>query len=119
VTINEKVDGILNTIKISNEVVPYYYGMPEFDDNPPPNYIIYDAYEIPLYQGDGDYSKKKYNVTVNIFTAEFNMQLLYDVECAFKFGGFIYTGGGQIGSDKVYPYTLQHYKEFIITMEVE
>jgi hypothetical protein len=118
-TITDKIDGILNTIKIDNEIVPFYYGMPEFDEEPPQNYIVYDVYEVPLYQGDGDYSKKKYNVTVNIFTAEFNMQLLYDVECAFKFGGFIYTGGGQIGSDKVYPYTLQHYKEFIITMEVE
>ena len=86
-TINEKIEGVLNTVTIDNEIVPYYYGMPEFDESPPLNYIVYDVYEIPLYQGDGKYPRKKYNATINIFTAEFNMQLLYDVESAFNFGG--------------------------------
>ena len=117
-TINDKIDGVLNTVTIDNEIVPCYYGMPEFDESPPLNYIVYDVYEIPLYQGDGKYPRKKYNATINIFTAEYNGSLLQTVESAFVNGGFVYTGGGQIGSDKVYPYTLQHYKEFIITMEV-
>jgi len=117
VTINGKIDGILNTIEIDSEIVPFFYGMPDFDENPPPNYIVYDVYEIPIYSGDGKFFSKSYNVTVNIFSDGFNYALLDDVESAFCAAEFVYSGGGQIGSDKVYPYTLQHYKEFKTILE--
>ena len=97
--------------------MPYYYGMPEFDENEPQNYIVYDVYETPTLFACNEFKNKEYTVTVNIFTLHLNTALNNLVESKFLDAKFLYDGGGQIGNDKQYPYKLQHYKEFKIDLE--
>lgn len=119
--IYEKTEGVLSLIKVNGKQMPYYYGSPEFSKNKPEpdSYIVYDVFESPDYTGDGKYQKKTYNLTVNIFTEKLQKALNSQIEKAFCDASFIYTGGGQIGSKREFPYKLRHYKEFEILMEVE
>lgn len=116
-TIFEKIESILATVGIGGTAVPYWYSMPIFSGNSPENYIIYDLYDHPCYQGDGNIQRKTYNITVNIFGGDFE-EISRKLETSLIAEGFVYTGGGQIGSEENYPYTLHHYKEFITNMEV-
>lgn len=116
-TIFEKIESILATVGIGGTAVPYWYSMPIFSGNSPKNYIVYDLYDFPCYQGDGKIQRKTYNVTVNVFGEDFG-EINEKLESALIAEGFVYAGGGQIESGENYPYTLHHYKEFIINMEV-
>ena len=114
-SIYEYIDSIL-----SETGLPFYHGMPEFDEqNPEPEkYLVYDEYETPVYLGDGIYPRKRYFFTVNIFTPAIDENLFKGLESRLIRGGFIYTGGGKVGEEKTFPYKEQYYKEFQILWEV-
>lgn len=114
-SVYEHIDSILSDIGL-----PFYHGMPEFDEaNPEPEkYLVYDEYETPVYLGDGIYPRKRYFFTVNIFTPAIDENLFKDLESRFMRAGFVYTGGGKVGEEKTFPYKKQYYKEFQILWEV-
>lgn len=114
-SVYKHIDSVLSDIGL-----PFYHGMPEFDEaNPEPEkYLVYDEYETPVYLGDGIYPRKRYFFTVNIFTPYADEKLEKDLESRFIRGGFVYTGGGKVGEEKTFPYKKQYYKEFQILWEV-
>jgi len=114
-TIIEKVEGVLKEITLDNETVPYDLSSYDGDSD---TYIVYDYYEIPKFLGDGKYSKKEYNVTVNICSQSYNQSLYDEVEKKFIENGFLYLNGGNTGKNNDFPQTRQTYKEFKILLEV-
>lgn len=113
---------MVNIYNLCNTVLdtlglPYYYGMPAFEGEEPETYLTYEETNRPHKYADGKRKSRDYNITVNIISPLVSAELLERVISTFESGGFIYTGGAKIGTDSVYPYKVQHYQEFIITLE--
>ena len=112
VNIYDLCDTTLGTLELPN-----YYGMPAFEGEEPETYLTYEETNRPHKFADGKRKSRDYNITVNIISPLVNSELLERVIAAFETSGFIYAGGAKIGRDNEYPYKIQHYQEFIITLE--
>lgn len=112
-TLNEKIDAALSGI------LPYYYAVPEFSGNAPEKYAIINISEQGANYSEGENRVNEYFVSVNIFTAQLDFQLYETIKTAMYGVGFCYVGGGNVGDDKVYPYVVHYYLDFVGGLERE
>ena len=101
-----------DTLKQLN--IPYYCGMPDFSNDEPPNYIVYDFYDTPECFADNEETCETYHFTVNIFTQGVQSDLFSKVKHALKSAGFVYNGSSGINVDTLYPNRHRQIQEYTI-----
>lgn len=113
--IYELTDSVLSQTKL-----PFYYGIPEFAEGEEPSeYLTYEETEAPENFGDGEEHCTTYHVTVNLIHPKTDLSILKKVKKLFKEAGFTFIDGAKIDVGKSYPFKIQHYQEYLITLQEE
>ncbi len=77
--IHDLIDNILKQLDI-----PFYDGMPLFDDEEPPLYAVYSVWEKPSFYGDGDIRAYNYTMSLHFFCNGANLAICEDLEIKTK-----------------------------------
>lgn len=99
--------------------VPYYNGMPEFSEDEPEKYIVYNLAETDTCYVDNKPMYTEYTVTFNFLTLYIDTKLYKLTRRLLESAGFFYQSGGEIGTITQYPTRRQYYHDYKITIESE
>ena len=113
------IDSTLEKIKINNVTVPFFCGVPNFDEEAPETYIFYTYYDMPEnYSGD-DYNEIACYVTITYVSSDIQtlMSLTTLIRSQFKADGFKWISGNNRTDTDSFPEKKAKYQEFLITME--
>ncbi len=117
-TIEQIIDTTLAQIKCDDEVVPYYCGVPAFDDVEPDTFIFYDYYDLPVHYAGDKYHEIGYYITINLISSDINkiITLTKAIKQAFEDNGFAYQSSGTISDTDSVPTKKRKYQEFTINL---
>lgn len=94
-------------------VLPVYGRTPEFGNNEPEKYAVYNITEFPQEYGEGDDHSTQYLCRLAVFTPVLDFALYRAVKAAMRAAGFGYSSGGQVGTDTLFPYVTHYYLDFV------
>lgn len=105
-TITERVEDAIGAI------IPIYSSGVDFSYvKEPERYAIYSLNEVSTDWGDGKPHGTTYNITVNVFSEYFDLNLYNTIKRSMLAAGFTPRYGGEITTTK-YPATTQYYLDF-------
>lgn len=114
-TLSTAIDGYFSaTVDKKPIEIPIYCGMPDFADGEPEYYIVYTLYDSPTLYADNSENAVEYTVTLNVFMPIISTEILEEIKSTMKSAGFVYQGGGEVGTDTDYPNRRQYYQDFKI-----
>ena len=95
------------------DVLPVYGTTPEFGASEPEKYAVYNITEKGADYGDGVDFATEYFVILSVFTPSLDFALYGRIKAAMRAAGFAYSGGGQTGTDGLFPLVTHYHLDFI------
>lgn len=108
--------------KIENALsglLPVYGQTPEFGSarasgaDEPQKYAVYIITEHSAEFADGGDNSTEYICRLSVFTPCLDFALYRRIKAAMRGAGFGYVGGGQTGTDALYPHVTHYYLDFL------
>lgn len=94
------------------DILPVYGYTPEFSDDEPQKYAIYQLTEKGAEYGEGEHRTEQFFISLNVFTPRLDFELYERLKRAMYDAGFSYDSGGETGTDAIYPYITHYYLDF-------
>lgn len=96
------------------DILPVYGCTPEFGRNDEPEkYAVYILTERSAEYGDGADNVTEYTCRLSVFTKSLDFALYRRIKSAMRAAGFAYSNGGQVGTDRLFPYITHYYLDFV------
>lgn len=99
-------------------VIQPFFGVPEFGaGDEPERYVIVNFAEKPANFSESKCRVIEYFVSLNVFSEGFDFPLYEKIRAAMECGGFDYVDGGNVGDDRIFPYSAHYYLDFLGVIE--
>ena len=94
------------------DILPVYGRTPEFGNDEPEKYAVYTLTDKPAEFGDGEERCTEYLVMLSVFSPVVDTLLYSRIRAAMRAAGFVYSSGGQTGTDGLFPHVTHYYLDF-------
>ena len=95
------------------DILPVYGNTPEFGASEPEKYAVYSISESGAEYGDGVDFATEYYVILSVFTPSLDFALYRRIKAAMRAAGFVYSNGGQTGTDGLFPLITHYHLDFV------